>query len=732
MKLSRRVRIILGVFLAVLMLLLALASVYTGSIPEKFLLRPGDASPYDIIAPRSIRNQTETDLRAARAAAEVSDVMLRSEKVAEEVTGQIDRLFAIIEQERANPPLITPTAAPTPEPTPEPTPGTEPTVSSEPTETAVPTPTPTPVPTVNLTELVVRITQKLNQDLQIIISHDDVVAYATLDDNRISSISGHVRSIANLIMAEKVDQAALRSQLTEKMNTLSSSMNFYKEDSGLIERTLGLLLKPNVVFDRVATENARKAASDKVQNNPVLIEKGTRIVALDDIITDETYALLLDLDLIDSGRFDFSHLAGIGLLLILILGMAYFYVSHYERETISEYNDYAALVLALMIPLLVSAYITRHAPLSPPVYFAAVLIAVYFGFRAALVLTLCLSVLILPMTNFNPMFLAVALLGSLVAALFARGIIRKDNYAFIILATAGVNVVTTFAFSIIQKDGWSETTINCAYTALSGALSVIAAIGIMPLFELMFNSVSPLRLIELSQPGHPLLRRLFVEAPGTSQHSMMVANLADSAATSIGANALLARVGSYYHDIGKLESPLMFTENQEGENPHDLLPPDQSAGIILGHPDAGLRIGRRYRLPQAILRMIHEHHGSTAHAYFLRKAQKLAENGEQEAPDPKKYQYPCPIPSTRESAIVMLADSVEAAMKSTGTHNIEDAEKLIRRIIKTKNEQDQLVRSGLSFRDVEDLVQAFLQVYIGHFHERVKYPDDHPVRQPAE
>ena len=154
-------------------------------------------------------------------------------------------------------------------------------------------------------------------------------------------------------------------------------------------------------------------------------------------------------------------------------------------------------------------------------------------------------------------------------------------------------MLMSVAYGLLMKDAWTELTMRSGYAALTGVLSVIAAIGIMPLFEMTFNAVSPMRLIELSQPSHPLMRRLFVEAPGSSQHSMMVANLADTAADAIGANAMLARVAAYYHDIGKLENPLMFTENQEGENPHDELEPIESAEIILAHPDAGVRSEER-------------------------------------------------------------------------------------------------------------------------------------------
>jgi cyclic-di-AMP phosphodiesterase PgpH len=719
MKLTAGVRKILVWVGTVLLILAVVAAIYSGSIPEKYRLKAGDASPYDIYAKRSIPNRLETDLRAAKAAAEVPDVMLRSDVITNEVKAKTADFFDIIDNLRAAAKHPTPAAT-----SGQTTSGT--TAKSNTAET-----TQTSGLVTNPAQLAEDITLQIGQQLALVITSDDAMLYATLEDSRYNSIKGHVTSLVSLIMAQTVDASALKSALAEQMDNLKKTVTFYAEDSGIIERTLGMLLRANVVFDAVATANARQVAFDRIQNNPVMLERGTRVVSAGEIITDDTYALLRDLGLIDSGRFDFTHLFGIAALLLFLIVVSVYYISVYEKSTVRTMADQASLLLALLIPLAFSAYIARSAPLAPPVYFAAVLIASYFGFRLAAVLTLGLAIAILPMTNFSPVFLVVAIGGSLVAALFTKGVGRKQNYGLIIIATASANILLTLACGLMQKDGGSAITVNSAYTALSGALSVIAAIGIMPLFELLFNTVSPLRLIDLSQPGHPLLRRLFVEAPGTSQHSMMVANLSDAAATAIGANAMLARVGAYYHDIGKLEHPMMFTENQEGENPHDSLDPVESAEIILSHPDAGLRIGRRYRLPMPILRIIHEHHGTTAQVYFYHKAMKLAEEGAQPAPDVTRYKYHCPLPSSRESAIVMLADSVEAAMKSTGINQIDEAEKLIRRLIKTKNEQDQLVYSGMSFEDVEKLIQAFLQVYSGHFHERVKYPDDHTVRQPA-
>lgn len=702
---------ILPALLLIIGMVLLVFLVYYASRPQKYSLAIGDASQYDIVAQRSIRDKTETDLRAQKAAAEVAPVMLRSVSISDKVRQNVDGYFNEIDAIRA--------AAPTPAPA---------VIGSTPAQTAAAAAAASQA----RQKVADQIALMASQYYQVVLHADDALLFASLDDPRYASIRGQAKTIAGLVMAETLDTAQLQASLAQKITNLKSSLSYYQEDAAFVGRTLGLFLKPNVVFDEAATANARQSAYDKIQSNPVLVERGKRIVSQGDIITADTYQLLGALDLLEESQVSAQDLAGIAILVLLATLIGILYIRRFEEETFRQTRDRLALLLILLPPLLFSAYSIRFSPLTPPIYFAAVLVTAYFGFRSAIVLTYLLCLVILPMTGFDPAFLLVAVSGALVAGLFTKGVTLKNNYAVIILTTGGITMLTSLAYGLLMEQDWTAITIDSGYAALAGVLSVIAAIGIMPLFEMMFNAVSPMRLIELSQPSHPLLRRLFLEAPGSSQHSMMVANLADTAAAAIGANAMLARVAAYYHDIGKLENPTMFTENQEGCNPHDQLQPEESADIILAHPEAGVRIGRRYRLPPLILRIIHEHHGSTAQVYFYRKAQKQAEESGKPVPELEQYQYRCPIPTSRESAIVMLSDSVEAAMKSTGVTNLDDAEVLIRRIIKTKTDQDQLVSSGLSFRDIERIIRAFMQVYAGHFHERIRYPDDErPVPKPA-
>ena len=283
------------------------------------------------------------------------------------------------------------------------------------------------------------------------------------------------------------------------------------------------------------------------------------------------------------------------------------------------------------------------------------------------------------------------------------------------LAVASYNAIFSSSISSYIETG--------VWTGVSALLSIILAIGVMPIVELISKVVSPVKLIELSQPGHPLLKRLFLEAPGTYSHSMMVASLADSAADSIGADALFCRVACYFHDIGKLENPQYFTENQsDGVNPHDLLTTEESVRIITAHTDDGVKLAHKYHLPDAIIKVIEEHHGTTYPGYFYVKACKEAEAAGLAAPSEDDFRYKGRIPSSRESAVIMLADTCEAAIRSNKLDDAEEIEKLCRKLIKAKIDQDQLRDSGLSFDDIEKIVASFVRVYAGTFHERIQYP----------
>ncbi len=695
MKLPNRLPRAVSILTFVLLVLGAAAALYFRALPASYAFSVGEVSAYDVVAQRTIVDQAATDEAATKARASIQDVWVKSESISQDSLARLDSLLDVIADSRVVGEHI------------------DPDTGSEPGQDS----------------LAAHLVEQAARSLAMNVEVKDALRMISITDDAFLSIRDNARAIAGLITTIMTDRVELDSQIEMRTADLIARATYYQGDMDLVATLLSLSIQPNAVLDQAATENARSAAYKATLENPVMIERGTYVIRKGDLVSAQVYRHLDELGLLAGGRFDASLFTGVLLQLLVVISIGYIYIRNNLTEQMTNIGNRLTLFIALAVPFVMSVYLTRLSPVAPPTYFAAVILCVYFGLRTSMILSSLLTLAILPMTGYDIRMVLVSLTGCCVAALFARGITRRDNYAYIIITTSLACLFSLVGHASVFRVGWDHLVTDATYAVLSGALSVIAAIGLLPVFEMFLNTVSPLRLIELAQTGNPLLRRLFIEAPGTSQHSMMVANLAETAAEAIGANALLARVGAYYHDIGKLDNPHMFTENQQGVNPHDQLPAVQSVAIITAHPDNGVRIGRRYRLPNELLRIIHEHHGSTTQTYFYHKARKECADAGYPEPNVEQFRYKCPVPSTRESALVMLADSIEAAIRSTHTTNLAAAETLIRRIIKQKNEQDQLLSSGLSFHDIEIVIRSFLQVYAGHFHERVRYPDDRSMRK---
>ena len=247
--------------------------------------------------------------------------------------------------------------------------------------------------------------------------------------------------------------------------------------------------------------------------------------------------------------------------------------------------------------------------------------------------------------------------------------------------------------------------------------------GILPFLEGTFNEVTTLKLLELSNPNHPLLKKLLMEAPGTYHHSMLVANLAEMASEEVGANSVIVRIGSYYHDVGKTERPYFFGENQMGgENPHTHMMPNLSAKIIISHVKDGISLAKKYNIPKVIQDIIAEHHGTTLVKYFYYTMKNNSEN-----PDDIKeedFRYPGPVPSSKEAGIIMLADSVEAAVRSIKQPNEDKIKEMINNIINDKLSCGQLNNCNLTIKDIEKIKKCFLTALNGIYHHRIEYPKE--------
>ncbi len=491
-------------------------------------------------------------------------------------------------------------------------------------------------------------------------------------------------------------------------------------------------LKPNLVPDEDAMEAAREAKRAEVEN--VMIRKNQKIVDEGEIITQEIYDRLQSLGLIHSADYQNSALPLLGSLLLVTLlfaGVVLYFLWGRSRKMLRGNERLMLFTIYTGMVILLRAMANIQNFTLIPLGLFAMLAGLLIGRNIALVINCAFCIVGCFIFNGDVEFLMYSLLVGTQGALLIQKTERRSHMVPAALAMGAVSFFSMLGVGLFFENGYSaELLLKSGFGALMGLVSVIIAVGSLPFWEAAFEANTPLRLLELTNPNNELLRRLMIEAPGTYHHSLIVANLAETAAYEIGANTALARAGAYYHDIGKLKDPRFFSENQTGYNPHDDLPPEDSARIIIQHAREGLEMGQAYGLPRTILDIIRQHHGTSLVKYFYFKALKA------EGPEhirEEDFRYDGPVPSFRESAVVMLADTIEAAVRSMlgSGKTLAEAEEAVKGLMKDKLDDGQLNNSGLAIHELEIIRGAFLKVFHGMYHERVAYPKKEEIEAAA-
>ncbi|MFA6308220.1 MAG: HDIG domain-containing metalloprotein [Clostridia bacterium] len=487
---------------------------------------------------------------------------------------------------------------------------------------------------------------------------------------------------------------------------------------GLVSRGV---LKPNKEIDDELTDILRQEAYNKVMNsNKTIIRKGDRIISKSETVTVEKYEILKNLRLLKVSDFDYEFFFGILLILLLLAAMLVLYLNNFCRKILYDTRNLLILCIVMLLVLLVGRIIGGYSVLYIPILIAPMLISILLDIRTAIIVNIILTVIISAVVGGDIGFITVSIISGTYAPFLVGKIPERSKILMIGAILGFTNALVILGIGLINKYTSDQILADCGIIALNGVVCTILTIGLLPFFESIFNVTTPSKLLELSNPNQPLIKRLLMEAPGTYHHSLMVGNLAEVACEAIGANAMLARVGSYYHDIGKLKRPNFFKENQLSENPHDKMTPNLSTLVITSHTQDGVEIAEKYKLPLAIREIIGQHHGTTLVAYFFHKAKKS------EKVDPIKhrdFRYTGPKPTTNESAIVMLADTAEAAVRSMPDKSEGKIEGLVRKLIKEKLDDGQLNHCNLTLKDLDDIVIAFTTVFNGLYHEREEYPN---------
>ena len=529
------------------------------------------------------------------------------------------------------------------------------------------------------------------------------------------------------IREQKIDET--RSQVFRMI-----SLDLSDEEATVAIALTQSFVIPNSFLDPAATARAQTEAREDVgpvarrfEEGQVIVREGDRVTALD--------VEALDQFGLRQPRTTWSDLVAAGVLAILSVTAFYLYLARFEPDAVWKGQQPFLLVSltvvfvlgsGLMVP---SGRILRYLAPAPAL---AMLLTATLGRHAGAAAAVFLGTVTGVIAGGSLDMAMYSAMGGLIAALSLDQVDRIGEM-FRAGAFVALTHVTVLAIFHLTEDGalTSELIASTLAGVVNGGLSSSLALGGLFLIGPLFDIVTTMRLIELSRPEHPLLQRMLREAPATYHHSLMVANLAEQAAEGTDANALLTRVGAYYHDIGKIARPYFFSENQtKGLNPHDRLDPETSAGIIIGHVTDGLKLARRYRLPSRVRAFIPEHHGESRVSFLYHKAVQLA--GNDDLVNEPDFRYPGRKPQSRETALVMLADGSEAAVRAAQPESGEEIAQIVNHIIDQRIDDGQLNESDLTLEDIETIRQVFVSALKGTFHPRIKYPEPTKKVQAAE
>lgn len=505
--------------------------------------------------------------------------------------------------------------------------------------------------------------------------------------------------------------------MVDKLN-VSDELKFALDD--LIKGQIN----PNCFYDEEKTqelieETRKSVAKIEIKQNQIIVREGIPV-------TQDELDILSGLGMLDDGNSTSTYLY-IYLVLAVFLGMIMFLEYNYIDRNYSDiFRNTKKITLISVINLMTLIFARTIGIVSPfliPFACAPMLLTLLINYKISIVISILNVIIISIATSFDPQIIMVGVVSTVLGATLLRKMQQRNDLLYSTIYISVVGAIITVSTGILISSNLKDVVTKSGITFVGGVLSGIFALGILPFLEGTFNEVTTLKLLELSNPNHPLLKKLLMEAPGTYHHSMLVANLAEMASEEVGANSVIVRIGSYYHDVGKTERPYFFGENQMGgENPHIHMMPNLSAKIIISHVKDGILLAKKYNVPKVIQDIIAEHHGTTLVKYFYYTMKNNSEN-----PDDIKeedYRYPGPVPSSKEAGIIMLADSVEAAVRSIKEPTEDKIKEMINNIINDKLSCGQLNNCNLTIKDIEKIKKCFLTALNGIYHHRIEYPKE--------
>lgn len=709
---------------AVIFFILIALTLSLDLIPNQVDLRAGQVSQNDITAPRTITfiDESRTSELRQRAADAAPRVYEEDSTVEEEVLNELGFLFDTVQNEREffyyNKITLSENRADE---------QIEPEEAAEQQQNNNEKNVFSQSQIDNLTEGEINeIVRLINNEINLEVSNQNLSALITLTDSELSEL----RQQAESLIQSKLQNRILPSDLNSAREDLrQSAMELdISRDKRLILADLGeSVIAANMFLNQEATANRRQEAISEVEAVEKTVRQGEIIVRKGDVVTEADIEILERLGL-QKGGINYYNISGrilISLILVLLLGF-YFYKyqpaiwSDNSKLLLIELLIFSVVVLAKILTLFQNPFVNYMVPTA----MASILLTILISSDTALITTLFISLLIAPIYDMNFNIVLTSFLAGLIGIFSVSKVKERGD-----IIRAGLNVSFILVFligglSLLQQNqDWSNLIWSVGGGIINGLLVGVLANGLLPYLEDLFDMTSSVKLLELSNPSQPILKRMLVEAPGTYHHSIIVGNLAETAAEDVGADSLLARAAAYYHDIGKLKRPYFFSDNQfGGENPHDKTSPNLSALIIKSHVKDGVELAEENGLPSKIIDIIKQHHGTNLISYFYQQA--LQDNKHDDI-EKKDFRYDGPKPQSREAAIIMLADITEAAIRSKNfnKNNHDRIEGFVRGLVKDKLIENQLDQSNLTLTDLDTIVKSFVKVLTGIYHQRVEYPD---------
>lgn len=658
---SNALHTVITVVSFILIVFIVLFSNKTGQVE----MNVGDVSTVDIYAPRAIVDETTTNASRNAARKAVENVYVRNDDKRISSVENVTKVFAHASTLRSNEDLTAIAGAP-----------------------------------------------QLQAAVKLDISLKTAQALMSATDSEFSSMR-KASDIVDDIMSEGISDISLANKKSkEKTNALKIT----QAQKNAVNEIISLVLTVNLELDENETARRREAAASAVaeieyKKNQIIVRKG-------EIVSEAQLNMLSALGILKgTNPLSPTYTVGIALLILICYLILIFHLSlRGQKDSFSL--PIASLMGLLMVTMSFygSKYVSPKMVAILPAGIFPCIVTVFAPVGTAITSNLIISVLCGVAFDADWGYtISLVLAGTAASYCFSK-VKRRTHLLPATFISALFYSAMFGSMSLIESSGMKVSLGAFSKGFIGGFLSGLITIGSLPLLEWIFNATTPMKLSELANPENKLLKKLLLEAPGTYHHSLTVANISEIAARAVGADSLLARVGAYYHDIGKLRHPLYFKENQYDKNAHETLAPEESSALIISHVTDGAEIAAKNHLPKSICDIILQHHGTTKTGYFLIRAKELSENVDESA-----FTYSGPVPQSKEAAIVMLADSCEAAVRSLEDKSEGKIEAMVRRLATERVNTGQFSECNLTFSELETVIKTITKTLGGYFHERIKY-----------